>query len=324
MSSTTTNEAAPSSEVEDEATGSHGALSEGAKARRRRQDRIGWGFVAPFAIVYVAFLVIPALMILQLGFTDAALGGQGLGSFLGLDNYADLVRDGDMWASLWHTVQFTLLSTPPLVALGLILALLANRSLGGRWLLRLAYFAPFVLPVSVVVLIWTWLYQPGFGLINSWLTSLGLDGVNWLAGDGTTAMLAVVLTTVWWTVGLNFLLYLAALQEIPESTYDAAAVDGATGWQRLRHVTIPMLKRTTILVLVLQLLASLKVFDQIYLMTAGGPNFQTRPIIQYIYEAGFTNYRVGYASAVSWLFFVIIVLISIAQLRVGGMGGEKA
>ncbi len=300
------------------------ADSAGARARRRHEDRIGWGFVAPFALVYVAFLVVPAFMILQLGFTDASLGGQGLGSFLGLENYRDLLADPDMWQSLLHTVQFTLISTPPLVILGLVMALLANRSLHGRWLLRLAYFAPFVLPVSVVVLIWTWLYQPGIGLINSWLTSLGIGEVNFLAGDGGTAMIAVVITTVWWTVGLNFLLYLAALQDIPQSTYDAAAVDGATGWQQLRHITIPMLARTTILVLVLQLLASLKVFDQIYLMTAGGPNFATRPVIQYIYEAGFTNYRVGYASAVSWLFFLLIVIASLAQVKVGGLGGDRS
>jgi multiple sugar transport system permease protein len=293
-------------------------------SRQRRTDRTGWGFVAPFAVVYVAFLVIPAFMVLVLSFTDASLGGQGLGSFLGLTNYEDLAGDAEMWSSLLHTVQFTLLSTPPLVLIGLVMALLANRSLHGRWLLRLAYFAPFVLPVSVVVLIWTWLYQPSFGLINSWLQSFGFESVNWLTGSGPTAMISVVATTVWWTSGLNFLLYLAALQDIPEVLYEAADVDGATGWQKLRHITLPMLKRTTLLVVVLQILASLKVFDQIYLMTEGGPNFGTRPIIQYIYEAGFTNYRVGFASAVSWMFFLLILVASLAQLRSSRPGGGRA
>ena len=306
-------------------TGSDAArVAQVGPSRQSRADRTGWGFVAPFAVVYLAFLVIPALMVLQLSFTDASLGGGGLGSFLGVTNYADLFADEEMWNSLLHTVQFTLLSTPPLVLIGLVMALLANRSLHGRWLLRLAYFTPFVLPVSVVVLIWTWLYQPSFGLINSWLQSLGFDSVNWLTGSGPTAMISVVVTTVWWTSGLNFLLYLAALQDIPQVLYEAADVDGATGWQKLRRITLPMLKRTTILVVVLQILASLKVFDQIYLMTEGGPNFGTRPIIQYIYEAGFTNYRVGFASAVSWMFFMVILLASLAQLKFSRSGGADA
>jgi len=129
------------------------------------------------------------------------------------------------------------------------------------------------------------------------------------------AMLAVVITTVWWTVGFNFLLYLAALQGIPAQIYEAAAIDGANRRQKLFRITLPLLSRTTGLIVVLQLVASLMIFDQIYLMTDGGPNYATRPIVQYIYQNGFTNYRIGYASAISYLFFVIIVIVSVLQFK---------
>ncbi len=206
---------------------------------------------------------------------------------------------------MWHTLLFTLLSTPPLVLLALGLALLVSRVARGQWVFRLAFFAPFVLPVSVVVLIWNWLYQPDFGLINSYLNSLGLGQVNWL-GQPFVAMVSVVIATVWWTVGFNFVLYLAGLQEIPRELYEAAATDGATAWQQTRRITVPLLRTTTIMVVMLQVIASLKVFDQIYLLQNGtaGPNNSTRPAIQYIYETGFTSYRLGYArrcrSSSSW------------------------
>jgi multiple sugar transport system permease protein len=211
---------------------------------------------------------------------------------------------------MWHTLWFTVLSSVPLVLLPLALALLVNRVAKGQWLFRLAFFAPYVLPVSVIVLIWQWLYQPGFGLINGYLTKIGVAEVNWLGAEGT-AMIAVVIATVWWTLGFNFVLFLAGLQEIPRDLYEAAALDGAGAWDEVRRITLPLLMPTTVLVLVLQVIASLKVFDQIYLLLQGGPNFSTRPAIQYIYEAGFTQYRVGYASALSIVFFLLIVAVSV-------------
>jgi multiple sugar transport system permease protein len=210
---------------------------------------------------------------------------------------------------MWHTTWFTILTTVPLVVLPLALALLVQRVARNQWVFRLAFFAPYVLPVSVIVLIWQWLYQPGFGLINGYLTKIGLEEVNWLGAEGT-AMIAVAIATVWWTLGFNFVLFLAGLQEIPRDLYEAAALDGANAWQQVRRITLPLLWPTTVLVLVLQVIASLKVFDQIYLLLQGGPNFSTRPAIQYIYETGFTQYRTGYASALSIVFFLLIVLVS--------------
>jgi multiple sugar transport system permease protein len=193
-----------------------------------------------------------------------------------------------------------------------------------QWLFRLAFFAPYVLPVSVVVLIWNWLYQPGFGLINSYLVSLGFAEVNWLGQPGV-AMVSAVIATVWWTLGFNFVLYLAGLQEIPRELYEAAATDGATPAQQLRRITMPLLSSTIVLVVVLQIIASLKVFDQIYLLQAGsaGPEDSTRTAIQYIYETGFTQYRVGYASAMSFVFFLVVVAVTLLSLRLVRRAGTR-
>jgi multiple sugar transport system permease protein len=276
----------------------------------RRWTQHGMLFIAPFLVVYVAFLVWPLLLGLRMSLSSVNIAGSNDG-FVGFANYAEAFGDPRMWRSLWNTVLFTVLSTVPLVILGLVFALLVHNLRFVRWLWRLSFFAPFLLPSAVVSMLWLrMIYPPGFGLLNG---SLGTD-ILWL-GDPNVAMWSVVMTTVWWTVGFNFLLYLAALQSIPEQLYEAASIDGASAWDKLRSITLPMLRRTTGLVVVLQLLASLKVFDQIYLMTGGGPEDATRPIIEYAYDIGFTGYRVGYASAVSYILFILIVAVSLVQLR---------
>jgi multiple sugar transport system permease protein len=287
---------------------------------RGRTDLAGYLFVGPFLIVYAAFLIFPALLGLRMSFYNASLVGADA-QFLGLANFKELFGDPNFWTSLWHTVLFTLLSTPPLVLLSLALALLANRAIPARWFFRLSFFAPWVLPSSVVALIWVWLYQPGFGLINGYLTAIGLPEIAWLP-DERVAMISVVIATVWWTLGFNFVLYLAGLQEIPQELYDASAVDGAGALSQVRWITIPLLTRTTILIVTLQIFASLNVFDQIYIMnTQGGLNYTvTRPIIQYVYEQGFTSYRVGFASAMSYVFFVLVLVVGLAQFAVANRG----
>jgi multiple sugar transport system permease protein len=290
----------------------------GAKpAGRRRTDLTGLLFLLPFLVAYVLFLIWPIILGFRMSFFNWSLVSGGAQKFLGLGNYRELLGDPVFWSSLWHTLLFTILSTPPLVLIALVLAMLVNRVRFAQWFFRFSFFAPFVLPVSVVALIWIWLFQPGYGLINSYLTSLGLGEVSWLTGENI-AMITVVIVTVWWTIGFNFVLYLAGLQEIPTDLYDASAVDGASALEQTRWVTIPLLSRTTVLVVVLQILASLKVFDQIYVMyTQGGLNYPvTRPIVGYVYDQGFTSYRVGYGSAMSYAFFLIILLVSIVWFLV--------
>jgi multiple sugar transport system permease protein len=168
------------------------------------------------------------------------------------------------------------------------------------------------------------IFPSGFGLADQMLAAVGLEpGIGWLSEE-RYAMLSVVATTVWWTVGFNFLLYLAALQAIPVHLYEAAELDGAGAWNRLWHITLPMLRRTTGLVVVLQVLASLKIFDQVYIMTGGGPDESTRPILQYVYQQGFTGYRIGYASAVSYIFFALILIVSLVQPMLSRRRAEEA
>lgn len=285
--------------------------AEGPGATLRRALSPGLLFALPFLVLFVLFMFWPLAHGVWMSLTDTSLAAQNP-SFIGLDNYAEALGDAEMWRAMWHTVWFTVVSTVPLVAVALAMALLVHTGLPGQWVWRLAFFAPYLLPVGVIGLLWSWLYQPDLGLYNHLLQAVGLDGYAWLS-DESVAMYAIVIATLWWTVGFNFLLFLAALQAIPDHLYEAAALDGAGAWRRLWHVTLPQLRRITGVVTVLQILASLKVFDQVYLLTKGGPNGSTRPVVEYLYDMGFTGYRLGYASAISYVFFALIVLASAVQ-----------
>ena len=282
-----------------------------AASRRGRRDdtRPAIGFLAPFLILYVLFVIGPALYGLVMSFFDTSLVKPGLGKWAGFANYSEVFQSSDFWHAMWHTVLFTLLTTPPLVILSFLFALLAERASRGKWFFRLAFFAPYILPSAVMALIWVWLYTPGLGLASAAVNKVGVTPPGWL-GDPSWAMISIGIATVWWTLGFNFVLYLAGLQEVPRELYEASAIDGASPMQQIRQITVPLLTRTTTLVIVLQIIASLKVFDQMYIMTSGGPNFSTRPALEYIYDIGFTDYRTGYSAAASTVYFVLLLLVS--------------
>ncbi|MFJ5559195.1 carbohydrate ABC transporter permease [Streptomyces sp. NPDC093250] len=288
-----------------------GRTDTGPGAIVRRVLPPGLLFALPFLVLFALFMLWPLAQGAWMSLTDTSLSAHNP-SFIGLDNYAEALGDAEMWRTIWHTVWFTVVSTVPLVAVALVMALLVYTGLPGQWIWRLAFFAPYLLPVGVIGLLWLWLYQPDLGLYNHLLQAVGLDGYAWLS-DESIALYAIVIATLWWTVGFNFLLFLAALQAVPDHLYEAAALDGAGAWRRLWHVTLPQLRRITGVITVLQVLASLKVFDQVYLLTKGGPNGSTRPVVEYLYDMGFTGYRLGYASAISYVFFALVVLASAVQ-----------
>src|SRR3954454_8019972 len=273
------------------------------------QNRAGWLFSAPFLILYVLFLIGPVLIGIVISLFNTTTVKSGLGDFVGVSNYADVLSSGDFWASMWHSVLFTLLTTPLLVLLPLLFAILASRIARGRWFYRLAFFAPYVVPASAVWLIFAFMYTPETGLITNAFGWVGLTAPDFF-GSTSGAWFAVVLLTLWWTFGFNFILYTAALQEISEEVYEAASIDGAGPWQQIRMITVPLLRPTIGLVLMLQILSSLKVFDQIYILLAGGPAYSTRPVIQYIFDTGFSAYRGGYAAAATMVYFVVLVIVS--------------
>ncbi|MCX5437154.1 sugar ABC transporter permease [Streptomyces sp. NBC_00056] len=283
----------------------------GSAAVRRKQgfQHGGW-FVAPFLALFALFVIWPLLRGVYLSFTDANISGDGAG-FVGLDNYREALHDPLMWDSLGHSAYFTLLVVPCITVLAFLLAMLAHHIERGKWLWRLCFFMPFLLPSTVAGNLWQWLLNPGTGMVNY---VFGIE-TPWLT-DKSYAMLAVVITTLWWTAGFSFLLYLAALQGVPAHLYEAAKLDGANAWHRMVHITLPMLRNITGLVIALQILASLQVFDQAVVMQdfGPGPENSTRTFVQYTLEEGFTSYRVGYASAISIIFFVIIAAVALARM----------
>jgi multiple sugar transport system permease protein len=272
------------------------------------ENKAGWLLLTPFLVLYVLFLIGPALYGIVMSFFHATLVHTGLGSWAGGANYLEAFKSSDFWWSMWHTTYFTILTTPPLVVFALIMAIFVERVKHFRWFFRLIFFAPYVVPSAAVGLIFGWIYAANTGLLAHWVSQVGFTPPNWL-GDPDWAMPAVAMVTIWWTIGFNFVLYLAGLQDIPRELYEAAAVDGATPRKQMWYITVPLLARTTVLVTTLQILASLKVFDQIYLLTSGGPNYTTRPVIEYIYDMGFTDSRSGYAAAASMVFFVVILFV---------------
>jgi multiple sugar transport system permease protein len=245
-------------------------------------------------------------------FFNTSLVKGGLGSFAGLANYSEMLGRADFRSALGHTLVFTLITTIPLVVLSFVFAVLANRLKRGQWFFRLAFFLPFVLPSATISLIWVYIFTPATGLWPEAESLVGLTPTAVLA-DPKWALVGVAIATVWWTLGFNFVLYLAGLQDIPRELYEAAAVDGATPWQQIRYMTIPLLSRTTTLVVLLQIIASLKIFDQVYLMTSGGPGISTQVALTTIAGVGFTDNRIGAASAASVILFIIIVIIAIAR-----------
>ena len=299
-----------------------GVSSELRRRRRRADHRRGWLYCRPVLAAVVLLLIWPTGSGWGVGLTGTSLAGTKTG-FVGLENYAEAFSDPYVWSSLLNTVWFTVLSAVPLVIVALVLAVLVNIGLPGQWFWRLSFFMPFLLASTVASQFWVWMYNPQLGLINTVLGWFGITGPAWLQ-DPNLAMISVVVMTVWWTVGFNFLLYLTALQNIPDHLYEAASLDGAGRWRRLISITLPQLAPTTVLVLVLQMLASLKVFDQIYQMTAGGPGGDTRPILLYVYEVGFTGYRLGYASAISYIFFFLIIIVSIAYMVISSRRSVKS
>jgi len=267
-------------------------------------------FSAPFLLVYLAFLVAPIFYAIFLSLHEwNILSGK---SFVGLKNFADALRDQTFQSSFLHTCQFVLLSTPSIVVAGFCMALIVVSKSRLNKAAEAVFFSPYVFSTTVVGTLWGWLFQKSYGLVNQVLNSFGLPGVGWLT-DPVIAMGSIVVATLWWTAGFNMVLFVAGMRQIPDDIYEAARLDGATNLQVLTRITLPLLRDTTVLVVILQIVASFKVFGQVYVMTGGGPYGTTRVLVQYVYESAFTYFKMGYASAMSLYLFLIILAVSVLQ-----------
>ncbi len=237
--------------------------------------------------------------------------------FVGLDNFAALLRDDTVRMALRNTLVYLGLITPMAVVAAASLAILINETRRLREFFRIVYFLPVVTSMAAVSLLWKWLYQPSFGLFNYLLGLLGVPGVNWL-GDERTALLAVAVMTVWKGLGFHIVLFLAGLQTIPEHLYEAAAIDGAGRWQRVWHVTIPLLRPTTVFVCITAMAGALQLFLPVYMMTGGGPAYASSVLALLVWEQAFKFLNAGTASAIASVMFAMMMAITIAQLRLFG------
>jgi multiple sugar transport system permease protein len=277
-------------------------------------------FLLPYLVIFVVFGLLPVFLgvWLSLHQWDFQLPNK---PFVGLDNYKDLFdRDSVVYTEWWESVRatgiFTLLSVPLLVLLPLGLAVLLNRSFPGRTFFRATFFAPYVLGVAVVGLLWRFLLDANLGLVNRVMGLVGLpDDTPWVT-DLPWGWVSLVGVTIWWTAGFNAVIYLAGLQDIPAELYEAAKVDGATAWDRFRHVTLPGLRPVLLFIITTTILASANLFGQSYLITQGAPGTQTRSVVWYIVDQGIGNNDAGRAAAMSVTLFLMLVLVSVANFRI--------
>jgi len=290
-----------------------------AAAPRRGPRLTPYLFMLPYALLFVTFTLAPAAygLWISLHDWDYLLPGK---PFVGLDNYQALFSSTSpvfdfFWQSMQATGIFTVFSVPLLVAVPLGIALLLNRSFRGRTFFRAVYFAPYVLGVAVIGVLWRFLLDPNLGAVNAMLGALGLpDATAWTTGL-PWAWVSLVGVTVWWTLGFNAVIYIAGLQDISRELYDAAKVDGAGRWAEFRHVTLPGLRPVLLFVVINTILASSNMFGQAYLITQGAPGVETRTAIMYIAEEGLRSYRMGSAAAMSYLLTLALLLISMITFR---------
>jgi multiple sugar transport system permease protein len=281
-----------------------------------RNDLSAIPFLLPFFVLYAIFTLWPMGEGIYISLYKWTLVRKI--KFVGLDNYARMIKDPQFWDSMWHTFYFVIVSTPIIIVLALLLAIICNQNSRFKKFFRVAFFLPNILSVAVISYIAIFMLQPYTGFINTFIHSLGFKAEPFWLADVHLAWVSIIGTTLWWTVGFDMILFLSALQNIPDELYEASEIDGATRTKKFFHITLPLLKPMIKIILLLQIIGSFKVFAQPWLITRGGPGNATRPIIQYIYETGFNNANLGYASTLSYALFLILVICTLIQLKFTG------
>ncbi|MCX9147932.1 carbohydrate ABC transporter permease [Erythrobacter sp. WG] len=276
----------------------------------RRDGWVGYAFVGPFLLVYAAILIVPLLMGLWISLNNADLFGRR--EWVGLANYAQALGDPVLGQAFANTLTLTLLIVPPLTVIALLLALALNRATRLAAILRGVFFSSLVLSVTIVTLIWRFILTPDAGLVAVGLGALGRAPVPFLS-DPAYVIPALAVTTLWWSLGFPIMLFLAGLQQVPHDIYEAAALDGAGRWTVFRRITLPSIRRTLLLVVMLQTAAQLQIFGQAQLLTGGGPGGASRTIVLYIFEVSFGRWELGYATAIAELLFGMILAVTLLQ-----------
>jgi multiple sugar transport system permease protein len=283
------------------------------KTRKGEQRLVGYGFLLPDLIGLAVFVILPIVGAIYISFHKWT--GIGVREWNGIENYKTLIHDAAFWNSLKITAIYTFSFVPLLFIGSLGLALLVNQGLKMTGLLRSAFFAPYMVSLVISSVIWIFMLQDPAGVVNVIIGWLGFEPQAWL-GDTDTALISVIIVTLWQSVGYSMIIFLAGLQDIPASYYEAAKVDGASAWSRFRHITLPLLKPTSLFVALISFIGAFQLFDPIFVMTQGGPANATTTTVYYIYQQAFQFLQLGYASALSVVLFLIILVFSLLQLRV--------
>jgi multiple sugar transport system permease protein len=270
----------------------------------------GFAFVGPFLLLYLFLLIYPLVLGIGISFHQADLFGAR--RWVGFDNYARLLADPVFHQSIVNTFKVTLLIVPPLTLIALLLALALNRATRTAALLRGLFFSSSVLSVTIVTLIWRFILTPDAGLVAEVREALGYEPIPFLS-DPDLAIPALAITTIWWSLGFPMMLFLAGLQQIPGDVYEAAALDRASRWATFRRITLPSLRRTLLLVVMLQTAAQLQLFGQAQLLTAGGPSGASRTMVLLIYEVAFGRWELGYATAAAEILFLLVLTVTLVQ-----------
>jgi multiple sugar transport system permease protein len=280
-----------------------------------RKQLIPYSFLAPSLVLLAVFSILPFFQGMFYSLTDYPLLKSP--TFIGFNNFIRLFNDSLFYASLLNTFYYMVVTIVVRIALGLALALFLNQKLRGRTIYRAIFYFPVVAPLATMAIVWRWIFNEYSGLLNAGLDLFGIAPIPWLTST-EWAMPSIIIMSIWKTFGWNLVIFLAGLQGIPESLREAAEIDGANTWQTFRHITLPLLRPTILLALVTSTIAASQVFEQVYIMTGGGPGYSTMTLVQMVYTASFQNYEMGYASAVSVILFAIILVFTVIQFKYFG------
>ncbi|MBN3869023.1 MULTISPECIES: carbohydrate ABC transporter permease [unclassified Nostoc] len=285
------------------------------------EDLAGYMFMMPTILVLGTFVVLPILYAIFLSLQKVQLLGGIEYEFIGFRNFTRLAEDERVWIALRNTAEYVAIVVPTQTVLALILAVTLNSGIGGKNWWRILYFLPTVTSSAVLTLIFMWIYNTD-GLLNDFLAFVGLPTYNWL-GDPAVALKGIMIMNIWSTAPFFMVIYLAALQDIPQTLYEAAQLDGANGWQQFIHITVPLLKPVTFFVVAVGVIGTFQLFDQSYIFSGGtgGPNNATLTLVLLIYQAVFRNLQMGYAAAIAFLLAAVIIAITLIQQRL--FGGER-
>ncbi|HIY00126.1 MAG TPA: sugar ABC transporter permease [Candidatus Dorea intestinigallinarum] len=270
-----------------------------------------WLFVMPALIPLIVFWIYPILRSVYISLTDWDYMSPTY-NFVFLDNFIALFKDARFYDALWNTLVFTVGTLIPTIVLGLLLALLMQKAFRGSGIIKFILFSPWITPTVAISIVWTWIYDPDTGIANTVLEFLHLPALQWIKSSDT-AMLAVIIVTVWKSLGYAMIFYLSALEKVPKELYEASGLDGAKGWQRFRDVTLPCISPTTFFLVIITMVTSLQAYDQIQILTQGGPSGSTRTLLYMYYQLGFEEFNMGQATAVAIVMIILTVFLSAVQ-----------